>query len=106
MWGHFPPSLESTPERLCFAVLVVANDLALGVTFGFGLDSLTLGMYRTIFIGNEGANKVVLQEEVILVWRASGELVVRSPVEVAPSTNGQVLYMSPLMRPPKQKEVA
>ena len=60
-------SSEPTPERLCSAVFVVAVDVALD--FGLGLDAR--GTYGTIFIGKEGVNKEVLQEEAIFgveIW--------------------------------------
>lgn len=53
-------------ERSCSAVLVVAIDSALDFALGLGLDLDARGKYGTIFIGNEGANKEVLQEEAML----------------------------------------
>jgi hypothetical protein len=70
MWGHSPPPLESIPERLCSAVLVVAMDLALdvgfGFGFGFGFGLLAPGTYVTNFVESGGPTNEVVLKKVIL----------------------------------------
>lgn len=64
---------------------MLAGDVGLDLDFGLGLGAR--GSYGTIFIGYEGANKEVLQEEAILMWQ-SGDFSGHKKFERSSSLSG------------------